>query len=187
MKSIALHWLASLCFLRFDGQPNYPLKYIDVTQEGLYLVVFPGTPTVQAPQWQRTQSGKLVNMGMQQLEIPDAAKANSTYTVMHGPADTTPAVLRQRLATDAARLDGAYDAAFHSNGTIVYARSVTLRELAPAQVLCQEIRWQDKAGNYACFRTFYHRNMAIRATVTATPQTFNKLEAEKLLGSFKLL
>ena len=88
-------------------------------------MVFPGTPTVQAPQWQRTQSGKLVNIGMQQLELPDAAKANSPYTVMYGPADTTPAVLRQRLATDATRLDGAYDAAFHSNGAIIYARLVT--------------------------------------------------------------
>jgi hypothetical protein len=184
-------WFAQLCFLNGSGQPGspttLPLQYVDVTTEGLYLMVFPGRPSVEPPHWRRSPSGKLVQLGQQQLVMPPAARANSTYSVAFGAADTDPATLRQRGPADAVRIDHRLDAYFQSNGAIVYTRLITLQELAPAAVQCQQTLWRDKAGNMGCFRSFYYRHMVITAAVLATAQTFNQTEAEKFLRSFKPL
>ena len=184
-------WLAQLCLLNGDGQPGSPttspLQYVDVTTEGLYLMVFPGRPTIEPPHWRRASSGKLVHMGQQHLELPPTARTNSTYSVTFGPADTAPAALRQRGPADAARLDHQLDAYFQRDGAIVYTRLLTPQELAPAPVQCQETLWRDKAGNMGCFRSFYYRHMVITAAVLATARTFNQVEAEKFLRSFKPL
>jgi hypothetical protein len=184
-------WLAQLCFLNGCGQPGSPtissLQYVDVTTAGLYLMVFPGRPIVEPQHWQRAPSGKLVHMGQQHLDLPPTVRANSTYSVTFGPADTAPAALRQRGPADAARFDRLLDALYHSDGVIVYTRLITPQQLAPAPVQCQETLWRDKAGNMGCFRAFYYHHMVITAAVLATAQTFNQVEAEKFLRSFKPL
>jgi hypothetical protein len=119
--------------------------------------------------------------------MPPTARANSIYSVAYGTADTNPALLRQRGPAMAVSIDRRLDAFFQSDGAIVYNRLITPQELAPAPVQCQETLWRDKAGNMGCFRSFYYRHMIITAAVLATAQTFNQVEAEKFLRSFKPL
>lgn len=169
------------------AQAPAPLDYTQVTQPGLYAVVFPAPPTTRGPLRRRNALGRWVEAVIHQVELPASAKANLAYVVTSGPDNATPASLRANLSSIAARADRTYDEVYGSDGTIVYSRLVTPAELAPAKLTCQEIVWRNKQGDFACLRTFYYRYNVITLAVSGTGASYNKVEVARFLYSFKPL
>lgn len=185
-----VYWLATVSLGASTlGKAQVPasLDYTQVTQPGLYSVVFAAPPSTQGPLRQRNALGKWVEAVIHQVELPASAKANLAYVVTFGPDNATPASLRVNLSTIAARVDHTYDKVYGSDGTIVYSRLVTPPELAPAKLTCQEIVWRNKQGDFACLRTFYYRHNAITLAVSGTGASYNKVEVARFLYSFKPL